>query len=342
MSDMMQGLQGYTGQPGGVAQQQYVGQHMLVDPNQQQMVAMAGQMAGQPAQYVIQNPNMLTGFGFDQQNAMMAGLQGMMPGVTLQQQPQQLAQAAALPQVAQQQAVGAVAVAAAPTGKQVFKGTVKRWNVQKGFGFIEPAPSEGTNDVFVHHTVVHSPGFKSLCVHSEIEYEREPAPGLVGRYRATRVTGPGGSYAKSANSGNTSGSGQGKGSQGGNQGGGQQGQQQQLGQQQQQNQQQQAAAAAQQQQQLMGMGNVQQQQLMGQMGQMANMAGQLPAGMMAAPQNPAGTAQLGAAAAPSAQQVQQMQLLYMQQFMQPQSAAAGAAATPALAGFQTQLQAPAK
>jgi len=33
-----------------------------------------------------------------------------------------------------------------------MKGTVKWWDVRKGFGFI--APKDGPQDVFVHHTAV--------------------------------------------------------------------------------------------------------------------------------------------------------------------------------------------
>jgi CspA family cold shock protein len=50
-------------------------------------------------------------------------------------------------------------------------GTVKWFSDEKGFGFI--APSDGTKDVFVHHSAVQSSGFKSLAEGQNVSYEVE-------------------------------------------------------------------------------------------------------------------------------------------------------------------------
>lgn len=49
------------------------------------------------------------------------------------------------------------------------KGTVKWFNEQKGFGFIEP--KDGSEDVFVHYTEIETDGFKTLAENQEVEYE---------------------------------------------------------------------------------------------------------------------------------------------------------------------------
>ena len=48
-------------------------------------------------------------------------------------------------------------------------GTVKWFNVTKGFGFI--VPDSGDNDVFVHISAVERAGLKSLQEGQKLEYE---------------------------------------------------------------------------------------------------------------------------------------------------------------------------
>ena len=48
------------------------------------------------------------------------------------------------------------------------QGTVKWFNAEKGFGFIE---IEGENDVFVHFSAINGDGFKSLDEGQAVEFE---------------------------------------------------------------------------------------------------------------------------------------------------------------------------
>ena len=49
-----------------------------------------------------------------------------------------------------------------------MKGVVRRFNNQRGFGFI--SDSEG-NNVFVHYTGINGEGFKSLEEGQEVEFD---------------------------------------------------------------------------------------------------------------------------------------------------------------------------
>ncbi|HDA7803983.1 TPA: cold shock protein CspA [Staphylococcus aureus] len=48
------------------------------------------------------------------------------------------------------------------------QGTVKWFNAEKGFGFIEV---EGENDVFVHFSAINQDGYKSLEDGQAVEFE---------------------------------------------------------------------------------------------------------------------------------------------------------------------------
>ena len=48
-------------------------------------------------------------------------------------------------------------------------GTVKFFNTQKGFGFIQPA--DGSKDVFVHISAVERAGMRTLMEGQKVNYE---------------------------------------------------------------------------------------------------------------------------------------------------------------------------
>jgi CspA family cold shock protein len=48
-----------------------------------------------------------------------------------------------------------------------FEGTVKWFNAEKGFGFIE---REGKNDVFLHFSAIVKEGYKALVEGDKVEF----------------------------------------------------------------------------------------------------------------------------------------------------------------------------
>ena len=51
----------------------------------------------------------------------------------------------------------------------MFKGKVKWFNLQKGYGFI--TPEDGSKDVFVHRSAVEKAGLSLLSEGQEISFE---------------------------------------------------------------------------------------------------------------------------------------------------------------------------
>jgi CspA family cold shock protein len=63
------------------------------------------------------------------------------------------------------------------------QGSVKWFNAEKGFGFIEV--DGGEPDVFVHHSAIVMDGYRSLEEKQRVEFE--VAPGRDGRMQASNV-----------------------------------------------------------------------------------------------------------------------------------------------------------
>ncbi|MBV8456541.1 MAG: cold-shock protein [Acetobacteraceae bacterium] len=51
-------------------------------------------------------------------------------------------------------------------------GTVKWFNAQKGYGFIQP--DDGSKDVFVHVSAVERAGLRGLIEGQKVSYDTEP------------------------------------------------------------------------------------------------------------------------------------------------------------------------
>lgn len=57
----------------------------------------------------------------------------------------------------------------AQTEPDMATGTVKWFNTQKGFGFIQP--DDGSKDVFVHISAVEAAGMRGLMENQKVSYE---------------------------------------------------------------------------------------------------------------------------------------------------------------------------
>mmetsp|Transcript_12553 Transcript_12553/g.35636 ORF Transcript_12553/g.35636 Transcript_12553/m.35636 type:complete len:147 (-) Transcript_12553:297-737(-) len=77
----------------------------------------------------------------------------------------------------------------------ISSGTVKWFDVKKGFGFI--VPDDGSDDVFVHQTAVHAEGFRSLSEGEPVEFTTMEDP-TNGKIKAQNVTGPMGAFVQGA------------------------------------------------------------------------------------------------------------------------------------------------
>jgi len=77
----------------------------------------------------------------------------------------------------------------------ITSGTVKWFDVKKGFGFL--IPDDGTDDIFVHQTAIHAEGFRSLAEGEPVEFTTMEDPSN-GKIKAQNVTGPMGAYVQGA------------------------------------------------------------------------------------------------------------------------------------------------
>ena len=68
----------------------------------------------------------------------------------------------------------------------MFKGTVKWFNAEKGFGFI--SNNDGSGDVFVHFSAIVADGFKTLNEGQQVTFDTEPDPKNSSKLRAVNVT----------------------------------------------------------------------------------------------------------------------------------------------------------
>ncbi len=67
----------------------------------------------------------------------------------------------------------------------MYKGIVKWFNPEKGFGFI--SNEEGGEDVFVHFSAIAADGFKTLSEGQRVTFDMEQDPKNSGKMRAVNV-----------------------------------------------------------------------------------------------------------------------------------------------------------
>ncbi len=66
-----------------------------------------------------------------------------------------------------------------------LNGTVKWFNAEKGYGFIQK--DEGGDDVFVHFSAIQGEGFKTLEEGQKVTFDVEPDPKNSAKLRAVNV-----------------------------------------------------------------------------------------------------------------------------------------------------------
>ena len=79
-------------------------------------------------------------------------------------------------------------------GDATLTGECTWFNVQKGFGFISVDGEE--DDIFVHQSEIYAEGFRSLAEGEKLEFKVEVDSKNPAKFRAAKVTGPGGAVVK--------------------------------------------------------------------------------------------------------------------------------------------------
>ena len=64
------------------------------------------------------------------------------------------------------------------------RGTVKWFNAQKGYGFIQ---KDNGGDIFVHHSSINQQGYRSLAEGEKVEFEEVPSDKGMRAANVTKV-----------------------------------------------------------------------------------------------------------------------------------------------------------